>query len=100
MRLASLHVYPLKGARGISLERADALTGGLRHDRRFLLLDADGKFITQRSHPRLALVTTALSADGSSLGLPRIALTTSASSEMISMSPMNAMTPISSLFFG
>lgn len=69
MRLASLHVYPLKGARGISLERADALTGGLRHDRRFLLLDADGKFITQRSHPRLALVTTALSADGSSLAI-------------------------------
>jgi len=67
MRLASLHVYPLKGARGISLERAEALTGGLRHDRRFLLLDADGKFVTQRSHPRLALVTTALSADGRSL---------------------------------
>ena len=69
LRLAGIHVYPLKGARGISLERAEALVGGLRHDRRFLLLDAKGGFITQRSHPRLALVTTALSAERSSLAL-------------------------------
>lgn len=69
MRLASLHVYPLKGAGGISLERAEALTGGLRHDRRFLLLDPDGRFVTQRSHPQLALVTTALSAGGTSLAI-------------------------------
>lgn len=60
MRLAELHVYPLKGARGISLERADVLAGGLRHDRRFMLLDARGDFVTQRKHPRMALVTTAL----------------------------------------
>lgn len=60
MHLAEIHVYPLKGARGIALDRADVLTGGLRHDRRFLLLTADGSFITQRSHPQLALVTTAL----------------------------------------
>lgn len=59
-RLAEIHVYPLKGARGISLERADVLAGGLRHDRRFMLLDAHGDFITQRQHPRLALVSTAL----------------------------------------
>lgn len=69
LTLASLHVYPLKGARGIALESADALTSGLRHDRRFLLLGADGAFVTQRSHPTLALVTTALAPDGSSLAL-------------------------------
>ena len=42
----------------------------------------------------------AVPADGSSLGFPRIALTTRASREMISMRPMKATTPISSLFFG
>ena len=62
MKLAELHVYPLKGARGIALERADVLAGGLRHDRRFMLLDAEGTFITQRSHPELALVVTTLRA--------------------------------------
>lgn len=60
MRLAEIHVYPIKGAHGIALSRADVLTGGLRHDRRFMLVDDEGTFLTQRDHPRLALVTTAL----------------------------------------
>lgn len=60
MRLSSIHVYPVKGARGISLERADVLRGGLRHDRRFMVIARDGRFLTQRSHPRLALVDVAL----------------------------------------
>ena len=69
MRLAELHVYPLKGARGIALERSDVLAGGLRHDRRLMLLDARGAFVTQRKHPRMALVTTAFVDD-------RLAVTT------------------------
>ncbi|MDB4939234.1 MAG: Flavodoxin reductase [Labilithrix sp.] len=66
MRLVEIHVYPLKGAGGIALERADVLAGGLRHDRRFMLLGADGSFLTQRQHPELALVTAAFTslADG------------------------------------
>jgi uncharacterized protein YcbX len=79
LRLAEIHVYPLKGARGISLDRAEARASGLRHDRRFLLLDARGVFITQRSHPALALVTTAIDSAASSLsigvpGSPAIAI--------------------------
>ena len=70
MNLAAIHVYPLKGARGISLERAEALSGGIRHDRRFLLLDAEGAFVTQRSHPKLALVTTALTSEALAIGAP------------------------------
>jgi uncharacterized protein YcbX len=60
MHLVEINVYPLKGARGIALERADVLAGGLRHDRRFMLLGPDGTFLTQRQHPTLALVTTSL----------------------------------------
>lgn len=60
MRLAEIHVYPLKGARGIAQGRADVLAGGLRHDRRFMLVDANGVFCSQREHRRLALVTTSL----------------------------------------
>ncbi|MBX3186906.1 MAG: MOSC domain-containing protein [Labilithrix sp.] len=70
MRLAEIHVYPLKGARGISLARADVLAGGLRHDRRFMILAADGAFVTQRSHPRLALIETALSREALTLRTP------------------------------
>jgi uncharacterized protein len=70
MRVVELNVYPLKGARGIALERAEVLTGGLRHDRRFLLVDAEGAFVTQRSHPKLALITTALEGASLVLGSP------------------------------
>jgi uncharacterized protein len=62
VRLASIHVYPVKGARGISLEESDVLMSGLRHDRRFMLVDAAGKFMTQREHPKLALVDVVLGA--------------------------------------
>lgn len=70
MKLVELHVYPLKGARGIALPHADVLGGGLRHDRRFLLLDAKGMFLTQRSHPTLARVTTAIEGSTLVLGTP------------------------------
>jgi hypothetical protein len=59
-RVASLHVYPVKGCRAIDLPRADVLPVGLRHDRRFMVLGQDGTFVTQRSHAALALVETAI----------------------------------------
>src|ERR1700761_2505734 len=57
-RVFALYIYPLKGARGIALDRADVLASGLRHDRRFMALDAHGTFITQREHPRMTHVET------------------------------------------
>jgi len=73
IRLASLHVHPIKSARGLSVERALVGPRGLAHDRAFMIVDRDGRFVTQRAAPRLALVTTAL--DGGRLivrapGLP------------------------------
>ena len=69
MRIASLHVYPVKGARGITLQRAEVLASGLDHDRRFMVLDAAGGFVTQREHPRMALVNVALAPDRMVLGV-------------------------------
>jgi hypothetical protein len=60
--LTGLHVYPLKGARGIALEHAEVLPQGIRHDRRFMLVGEDGVFLSQRVHPRLALVEVAIGA--------------------------------------
>ncbi len=61
--IRSLHVYPLKGARSIDVDRADVLIGGLRHDRRFLLVDSAGRFVTQREHPEMARVEVAVNED-------------------------------------
>jgi uncharacterized protein YcbX len=60
VNLQSLHSYPLKSARGIDLERAVLTPTGLDHDRHWLLVNGDGRFLTQREQPRLALLHTAL----------------------------------------
>jgi len=58
--VASLHVYPIKSCRAMDLlaVRFDDL--GPLYDRRFMLVDDDGRFLTQRELPRLALITPRL----------------------------------------
>jgi uncharacterized protein YcbX len=62
-RVRSLHVYPVKGCRGVDLARAQVAVTGLvadgAGDREWMVVDADGRFLTQRELPRLALITTA-----------------------------------------
>lgn len=60
-RLVSLHVYPLKSAGGIAVEHARVEEHGLEHDRRWMVVDSRDRFLTQRSHPRLALLRPELS---------------------------------------
>ena len=70
MRIKSLHIYPLKSARGIDLQTAEVKPRGLAGDRRFMLVDADGGFITQRQFPKLAQLLTRQIADGIALKWP------------------------------
>ena len=70
-RIASLHIYPVKSCRGIDVREALITLTGLEWDRRWMIVDAKDRFITQRSHPLLATITVAvgngrltLSADG------------------------------------
>ena len=58
--IASLHVYPLKGAAGFAPRRWEIDPRGLRHDRRFMVVRPDGSFVTQRQEPRLALLEAAI----------------------------------------
>lgn len=60
----SLHVYPLKGAAGFSPRSWSVDERGLRHDRRFMVVDEDGLFISQRTNPRMALIGAAISDAG------------------------------------
>lgn len=62
-RVASLHIYPVKSCRGIDVDSALVTGTGLEWDRRWMIVDANDRFITQRSHTKLATVTTAI-ADG------------------------------------
>jgi len=63
MHLSSLFIYPVKGLRGFSVNVAEVDALGLIGDRRFLVVDETGRFLTQRTHARMALVDTALDAD-------------------------------------
>jgi len=62
-RIASLHIYPVKSCRGIDLAKARMTPTGLEWDRRWMIVDAKHRFVTQREHPRLAAITTTI-ADG------------------------------------
>ncbi|GAA3785540.1 MOSC domain-containing protein [Streptomyces phyllanthi] len=53
--LRSIHVHPLKAARGVTPDEAVVEPWGLAGDRRWVLIDEAGKVITQRPHPRMAL---------------------------------------------
>lgn len=58
--LSALIYYPIKACRGFEVDAAQVERMGLAHDRRMMVVDEDGKFITQRQLPRLALVTPTL----------------------------------------
>ena len=63
-RLTGLYVYPVKSMKGIALTEAELTGLGLRHDRRWMVIRADGPFVTQRIEPRLARIGTRLEPDG------------------------------------
>lgn len=69
-RIVSLHVYPVKSCRGIALDAARLTPTGLAHDRHWMLVRPNGRFVTQRELPRLALIGTALGAAGLTLSAP------------------------------
>ena len=56
MTLSEINIYPIKSARGLSLATAQLEKLGLRYDRRWMVVDENGSFLTQRKHPRMALV--------------------------------------------
>lgn len=55
-KLAAIILYPVKSLGGIELERSRVTSQGLQGDRRWVIVDDQGQFLSQRSHPSLALV--------------------------------------------
>ena len=55
-QVTAINVYPIKSCGGIARRSAEVLRRGLDGDRRYMLVDSSGVFLTQRRHPRLALV--------------------------------------------
>jgi uncharacterized protein YcbX len=63
MHLSGIYVYPVKSLRGCAVASAEIDPLGLTNDRRFMVVDEQGRFLSQRTLPRMALVETALTHD-------------------------------------
>jgi uncharacterized protein YcbX len=76
--LKQIFIYPVKSLAGISSSSAKITPLGLEYDRRWMIIDNQGRFITQRLYPQLSLIGIAIesgdivltSPDGSSIRLP------------------------------
>jgi len=72
--VSEINLYPIKSCAGISLREATLTRAGLMtesiYDREWMLVDAAGNFMTQRDHPRMALITPRLKADTMELCAP------------------------------
>ncbi len=60
--ISELWIYPIKSLGGIRLQEAQLSPRGLQWDRRWMLLDADGNFLTQRQFAEMALLDVSLHA--------------------------------------
>ena len=68
--IARLFVYPVKSCAGIEVQQALLTETGLDLDRAWMVVDAQGMFLTQRSLPRMALIRPQLKSDEMVLRAP------------------------------
>lgn len=62
-KVSGLFIYPIKALGGIPLTRAKVKMRGLEFDRRWMLVDSDGVFLSQRSNPKMALMRPTIHED-------------------------------------
>lgn len=65
--VSALHIYPVKGLKALDPAEARLTERGLEHDRRYMVVDASGEFLSQRVVPKMATVWTDI--DGADLTL-------------------------------
>ncbi len=68
--LTEIHVYPVKSLAGIQVTSWPVTEKGLLFDRRWMLVDSNQEFLSQRSLPQMALIKTALTENHLILSAP------------------------------
>lgn len=64
MEISEINIYPIKGLGGVSLNESIVEKRGLKFDRRWLLVDENNKFLTQREFPKMAVISIEISENG------------------------------------
>ncbi|WP_295798120.1 MOSC N-terminal beta barrel domain-containing protein [Mucilaginibacter sp.] len=60
LQISELYIYPIKSLSGIAIKSAKITDRGFENDRRWLLVDSENRFLTQREHPQMALLQQAI----------------------------------------
>jgi len=63
MHLSEINIYPVKSLKGVSLNEGIVEDRGLRHDRRWMLVDDQNRFLTQREFPVMARIKIVIDGD-------------------------------------
>jgi uncharacterized protein YcbX len=71
--IRAINVYPVKSCRGIARDEARVDATGLADDRHWMMVRPNGRFVTQRELPRMALIETHVDAGGLTLRAPGVA---------------------------
>jgi hypothetical protein len=64
VKVTELNVYPVKSFKGVSVQSRLVDDFGLEGDRRWMLVDEYGRFVSQRRHPQMALLNTRINSSG------------------------------------
>ncbi len=62
--VSQLFIYPIKSLGGIPLQHASVTDRGFQHDRRWMLVNMNNYFLSQRDLPQMALLQVELKSDG------------------------------------
>lgn len=70
--ISEIIIYPIKSLKGLSVQSAELTNRGLKHDRRWMLIDSQNHFLTQRELPEMALIEVSILDDGLEVKSARI----------------------------
>ncbi|OQK15894.1 oxidoreductase [Methyloprofundus sedimenti] len=56
--LSQIFIYPIKSLAGIQLDQWEVTRSGLKYDRKWMLVDEQQQFLSQRRLPKMALIKT------------------------------------------
>lgn len=64
MQVSQLYIYPIKSLGGIALQTVEITDRGFKYDRRWMLIDANNRFISQREVAAMALLKVSITSTG------------------------------------
>lgn len=70
LNITNISIYPVKSLRGVELDHAAVQNRGLEGDRRWMLIDNNNRFISQRECPKMSTIRAVQVKDGLSLEFP------------------------------